>query len=309
MGFKRHVVKRDYVSAMWCKQIGQALAKKFKVSVRKGKNWSADVDKGVLTYGPEIHLLTHHQALGILCHEISHLRNTKHPEKREIQTKYPELSHQAVNMLEDHRIEHIIGNEFQGAKESIAMMRTHMNAKCETDMRKHGAELKRCFEQTQDTCLDQRVKPFKDLSEYQKSLMTRDTSTMTEDEATRTQIARSNDSERVPIATQILLAASLMHHGKFADGFPDPEVNAKAREIADKMKSADIENMPSTQAIADFFESEVYPVMGDYFTVDEDRKAKRSKMQAGTEESEGKKAGYDAKSKSEEMRDRIEDLH
>ena len=309
MAFKRTTRKNDYVSSLWVKQVGQALAKKFKVSVRKGKNWSADVTKGVLTYGPEIHMLNHQQALGILCHEIGHLRYTKHPTETDVNKKYPELSHQSVNMLEDHRIEHLMSKDFPGAKEAIALMRQHMNAKCADSLKDTGRKLKNSFDRANDRLLDRGYTPFNSLAELQQHQITDAPDGASDEVELRHMLARQSDEARVPVATQILLTASLMHFGEFStEDYPDPEVNHKARKLADLMAQHDIENMKSTQDISDFFHDHAYPVLGQYFTVQEERKAKQSNVTAGTEDSEDRKNRYDARTKSDEMRERVEDL-
>lgn len=311
MAFKRnaHFVKRDYVSALWVKQVGQALAKKFKVSVRKGKNWSADVTKGVLTYGPEIHMLTHQQALGLLSHEIGHLRYTKNPAETDVNRQFPELSHQAVNMLEDHRIEHLMAKDFAGAKEAIGLMRAHLNVKCANDLADTGRKLKRDFDRTVDRMLESGLTPPSSLSEIQQARVTELPDNASYEECRRHRHMVEYSEVDVPLATQVLLVAHLMHFGQFQDeDYPDPEIHAKARKIADKMAQGDIENMPTTQAISDFFHKEIYPIVGEYFTPSQEKQALRSKVRAGTEDSEVRKKQYDAPTKSDEVRKLIEDL-
>lgn len=310
MAFKRTAafIKRDYVSALWVKQVGQALAKKFKVSVRKGKNWSADVTKGVLTYGPEIHMLTHQQALGLLSHEIGHLRYTKHPKETETNKQFPELSHQAVNMLEDHRIEHLMSQDFAGAREAIGLMRSHLNKKCANDLAETGRKLKSSYDRVVDYSMDRGLTPPQSLAEMQRIAVKE--GNLTEEEETMQHLIRQQDEANVPLATQVLLVAHLMHFGEFeTEDYPDPEIHAKARKIADKMAEGNIEQMPDTQTISDFFHDEIYPIVGEYFTANQEQKARRSKVKAGTEESEVRKSMYDAPTKSDEMRQLIEDLH
>ena len=296
---------------LWVKQVGQALAKKFKVKVKKGKGWSADVTNGTLTYGDSIFELTHNQALGILCHEISHLLHTKHPAESEINKQFPELSHQAVNMLEDHRIEHLMGEKFLGAKEAIGMMHEATLKQHAKRLAESGQALHEDFMRADKLLRERGLKPLESPAELQK-LRAEDYSTCGENNALRREaVMEVGSHDYVPMATQVLLTASLMHSGQYKTGFPNPEIESTASKIADKMKTAGIEHMQSTQEISDFFEKEIYPEMQSYFTEKEERQqaSGRSAASVATEKSEEQKArSYGGNSKDEEMTEKIEDM-
>lgn len=296
---------RNYVTALYVKQVTQALSKKFKVSVRKGRNWSADIEKGVLTYGPEIHYLTHTQALGLLCHEIGHLRYTKRPKETELSKKFPVLHHDGVNMLEDKRIEKCMSVQFPGGREAIRSMRERLNAKCAVSLVEIGEKLKKDFDEAVDMCIKNGTKPFQTLAElqkYQAEDVNRDDK--------KSCIAHSvRMSYHAPISTQILILASLLHEGTQVPDYPDKEVEARAKRVAEKMRKGRPEDMQSTQEIADFFESEVYPEISEYFTEKEERSANGNKYKAGTEQSDEEKNSCGGKTMSEEMRETISEMH
>ena len=310
MGFLNRRVLRDSVSETWVKQVGQALTKKFKISVRKGKGWSADVDKGILTYGPEIHLLNHNQALGILCHEIGHLRYTENPKENSIAKEFPMLTHQGVNMLEDHRIESLMGKAFPGAQEAIALMREHMLKKAEDNLVDYGERLRDDFDKVTDYCLENGIKPFSSIGELQQ-IRSKSPKDLNETEKQRREIAMAWDhggKNQMPMVTQILLSASLMHYGRLPEGYPDPEINAVAKRVQVKMAQAKVEEMKNTEEVSDFFQKEIYPEMSTYFTEVEERKVPNSPGRAGTELSEKERRQYNAPTKGEEIRAQVEEF-
>lgn len=126
-------------------KIGTMLAKQHKIRIEQGNSWSANIKDRVVYYRKEdVYGLSEDHILGFLLHEVAHIHYTTVAPVPEVD---PELSHSALNMLEDISIEHRIGKDYPNAEEVINI--------------------------TRGECLDQLVKmlPHMKTTKYEKALL------------------------------------------------------------------------------------------------------------------------------------------
>jgi hypothetical protein len=297
---------KNYVNEIWVKQVAQALAKKFNVKVRKGSSWSADVTKGVLTYGPEIFLLTHNQALGLLTHEIAHLRHTREPSKHALTEHYPKLDHEGVNCIEDRRIERVMGDTFPGAKEAIGMMNERILDELRTSQAIISQKEMNSFEKVNDALEEKNLTPYVNTDTYIRDRV--DTDTLPPEKA---QAFNWTQEHGLPSTlTQILLEASAQYHGREPNtAYWSKEIVDTATKIAEKWKTDKIEELSSTQAVADYWRSEIYPMLSAYFSETEEKKQNNSGYSAGDEHGKPDEKDYYAPSMSQRIRKEVNKMH
>jgi hypothetical protein len=94
-------------------KITSILAKKYKINIKEGKSWAAELKSKTVFYVKEdIYALKENNILGLTLHETAHIQYTTEtePEKKE-----PELHHTTLNMVEDISIENIISKDYPNA--------------------------------------------------------------------------------------------------------------------------------------------------------------------------------------------------
>jgi hypothetical protein len=98
-------------------KIADLLARQYKVIVREGEGWAANIkEKKVFYKKKDIYSLSEDHILGLLLHEIAHIHYTTDIAMPQIN---PELIHSCLNMIEDISIEHIIGGDYPNAGEIL----------------------------------------------------------------------------------------------------------------------------------------------------------------------------------------------
>lgn len=304
-----------FVTELWVKQVSNALAKKFNVKVHKGKTWGADVEKGVLTYGPEIYLLTHNEALGLLTHEIAHLRETRAPKRDTVLAKEkPVLWHEGVNTLEDRRIEYIMGKEFPGGKEALALLNRTMTNRIRDIQGQLSTAMGEALQEVNSLRAERNEPPIT------AEEMTRDWVNWDKLQASGTQdeVQRANDVRNLAynhgmpsVLTQVLIEATLQYEGEQpTQDYWNKEMVQRATVIADKMKRGKIEQMKSTQEIADFWKKEIVPLVQEYFTTKQEQQQQGSSVSASDDH--GKKPDgkpeYSQRPMSERIRKQIGEI-
>lgn len=98
-------------------KVANILAREHKITIHEGESWAANIKKREVYYRKEdIYTLNEDHILGLIIHEIAHIRYTtdvKYPDKNN------ELIHSAMNMLEDISIEHIISQDYPNAADIL----------------------------------------------------------------------------------------------------------------------------------------------------------------------------------------------
>jgi uncharacterized protein with von Willebrand factor type A (vWA) domain len=303
----------DCITELWLKQVAQALSKKFNVKVHKGKQWSADIEKGILTYGPEILLLNHNQALGLLTHEIAHLRETRAPKETPISKQFPALYHEGVNSIEDRRIEYIMGKEFPGAKEAIGLLNTYATDKVRNRQREITEQMLGAYDTLNEARIARGASPLP-MGEVTRLMLTQNevqTDTSEEAQVTLNEVTRCMPSRVPSVLTQVLIEACLQYEGHrpLEDNW-NPDLVQQATKIADKMRSANVEQMKSTQEVADFWEKDIVPMVQQYFTRSQDTQQSYS-QESASDEHGAKKTGtpeYRRGSMTERIRKEIDSM-
>lgn len=295
--------KEDCVTDLWVKQVAQALSKKFKVSVRKGASWSADVKKKVLVYGREIYFLTHTEALGLLVHEVAHLSHTVHPEKPQdaMLSKCLQLDHEAVNCLEDKRVEHIMGKAFVGAKEAIGIMNYEAIKNLEITLHEISVLEKQNMSDVNDARQRLGLVNYDDAQDF--ALARANWKKLPKDQQ---EIRLMQYRRNAPcLLTQVLLEASRQYYGqKPIKDYWFPEIVKKATVVAKKLKEGKVAEMKSTQEIADFWRTEIMPLVKEYITQEENSTQEESKTGSGHNPTDNPKKEW-GETKNDKIRDYI----
>lgn len=95
------------------KRVADILAQQHRIKLRPGNGWAANLKTNELFYREEDVLnLEEDHVLGMLLHEIAHIRYTTHTDLPE---KNKEILHSTMNMLEDLAIENLIGQDYPNA--------------------------------------------------------------------------------------------------------------------------------------------------------------------------------------------------
>lgn len=98
-------------------KVGQMLAKEHKITIEEGNAWAANIKRRQVFYKKEdIYNLSEDHILGLILHEIAHIHYTSDVT---IPKKHEELTHSALNMVEDIAIEHIISGDYPNAGEIL----------------------------------------------------------------------------------------------------------------------------------------------------------------------------------------------
>ena len=101
------------------------IADKIGIQIKPGRCWSADVKRQIIYYPKDVYFTD--KELALLIHEAGHLKYTEAPAealaKAETEIKKlgknPKMLFNLLNSLEDIRIEHLIGEEFLGARQAL----------------------------------------------------------------------------------------------------------------------------------------------------------------------------------------------
>ena len=98
-------------------KIAELLGRQHKISVEEGESWAANIKTRKVYYRKaDIYDLPEDNILGLLLHEIAHIHYTTPCDEG---TENKELTHNALNMLEDISIEHIISADYPNAGEIL----------------------------------------------------------------------------------------------------------------------------------------------------------------------------------------------
>lgn len=99
-------------------KVAKILANQHKISIQEGSGWSANIKNKIVYYKKnDIYELSEEHVLGLLLHEIAHIKySTATNLSKE---KQPELLHSTMNMLEDITIERLIGKDYPNAGEIL----------------------------------------------------------------------------------------------------------------------------------------------------------------------------------------------
>lgn len=99
-------------------KIASILGKEYKITIREGTRWAANVEKKIVYYRREdVYSLPEDHILGFLLHETAHIHYTTDVKMPDVN---PELTHSTFNMLEDIAIENIISGDYPNAGEILA---------------------------------------------------------------------------------------------------------------------------------------------------------------------------------------------
>lgn len=106
------------------RRIADMLSQEHRVSIVPDTSWKSDIKNRVIYYDQAaVYQLPDDHVLGILLHEIGHIRFTTEVPK-DIQGNNPELRHEILNVLEDIRIEERISRAYPNAREIMDMTRS-----------------------------------------------------------------------------------------------------------------------------------------------------------------------------------------
>lgn len=105
-------------------KIARILAEEHKISVKDGDSWAANIKDHIVFYRKnDIYTLPEDHILGLTLHEIGHIHYTTEIATKDYPPDTKELTHTTINMLEDHAIEHIIGQDYTNAEEILETTR------------------------------------------------------------------------------------------------------------------------------------------------------------------------------------------
>jgi hypothetical protein len=225
----------------WLEQFAQTVAKKHKVKVKRGKSWSTDVEKAIVTYPDRIRYLTPDEQMGMLLHEVAHVKYTdsiKDTKKYPLVEAYAGLTKSAVNMVEDLRIDKAIGKEYVGAMQALQLVRGVQNE----GLLEKVKELSARSENVQKY-VDRLVAGF-------------DSKTKIPTEQVLAQA--SYEKTKIPFTEEVLAIAHLIHDGKtMPKSYWNPQAKRIAERIAADMTKAKVENLKSTKEVYDFVDKHV----------------------------------------------------
>lgn len=98
-------------------KVAQMLAKEHKITIEEGHAWAANIKQRRVFYKKDdIYNLSEDHILGFILHEIAHILYTSDVT---MPKKHAELTHSALNMIEDIAIEHIISGDYPNAGEIL----------------------------------------------------------------------------------------------------------------------------------------------------------------------------------------------
>ncbi len=98
-------------------KVADILAREHKIHVKSGSSWASNIQSREVFYVKnDIYNLSEDHILGLLLHEIAHIHYTSDVK---LPTKNKELTHSALNMVEDISIEHIISQDYPNAGEIL----------------------------------------------------------------------------------------------------------------------------------------------------------------------------------------------
>jgi len=105
-------------------KIADILSREHKISVVEGTAWAANIKNRKVFYRKEdIYNLAEDHILGLLCHEISHVRYTS---DTEISKQNSELTKSALNLIEDLSVEFLISRDYPNAGEILQSTKTEL---------------------------------------------------------------------------------------------------------------------------------------------------------------------------------------
>lgn len=105
-------------------RIAILLGREYRVQVVEGNSWAANIETKKVFYKKEdIYNLAEDHILGLLIHEIAHIKFTS---SCPLPQKNPELMKSALNVLEDISVEKIIAKDYPNAGEILESTRTEL---------------------------------------------------------------------------------------------------------------------------------------------------------------------------------------
>lgn len=236
------------ISLGWLRAVCTALQRDNGVTIKRGDKWAADMDSKTIIYDENVVYLDEDTALGLLLHEIGHIRHTtKYNElksSKQLMDKFPSLTKMSINFLEDPRIDEKMSNSYANSR--AVMENLLMQALGETlhgaldynDMQKKEKQTHR-YDEDDVQHVNQQIRP----------------------EANLVQI--------YGLATLIYYLGEENLEG-LVDDYHDKTIAKKAKEVAKEMEKGNVSFLKNTEEISELFMNKIYPIVKEYFNEEEE---------------------------------------
>jgi hypothetical protein len=234
--------------------------------------------------------------------------------------EFKALHHEGINAIEDRRIEHLMGKTFPGAKEALGQLNDTLNTRVKDTQAKINAHMQDMYKKANDMRTNASLQPYSDIGQFTKDFLQRDIlerSQVPEEKTAGSILGQLTYESRFgfkavdmpSILTQVMIEASLQYEGqKPTENMWNPELLKTATAIADKMRTAKVREMPSTQDVADFWQKEIVPMVQSLFTRAEEQQQQQSGVSASDDNGvkEDGKPSYAKASMTQKMKDMVD---
>jgi hypothetical protein len=261
------------VTPTWIRQVSTALSRKYGVSIKPGKNWAMNIEKGTLIYVEnQLQALDQDTVLGLLLHEVGHFLHSDHhwTDKNKEFKMDPQRMHLIVNAIEDLRINETMSRSYQGSRALIQAMDELSGADRVNDLRFMSSDIKKNVQNDNSRFASHRYT----IEDYRKKF------SLTED---------------MEILLIVLNKVNGTWKSRYDSDYYDPLVIETSNEIISRVRLHDIMQAKDTTTVATFASTDVVPLLKAFHQVKE---GKGKKQQAQQKQSGSGEESEDSESDS-----------
>lgn len=292
------------INTFWLRKIANALGKRYKINIKEGQNWSANIETKTIVYTNSISALDKDSVIALLMHEIGHIRFSKTMDSlgfTKEQEKFKQLTTLSFNLVEDTRIDALMLHEYAGGEALYEAFQNQATLQLRQSLERLNKDLQayptRVAQITKELESAFNGKKYKKLNEAQQKEW--------DDHMKRN---APNPRDKMSELEEVLALSLVRYHRADRLAFDpkkyhSPKIMIDADKVVKEMDEGFVEQIPTCEEAKQFFDDKIYPIVKKYFTKEEEKKQQKKEQQqqqqAG-EAGEGGKINQNVRTKSEQ---------